>query len=169
MEPITWAFIGTLCGAAVGALTSIATTTINSRNAASLQSAKTRDERDERRRAFQRETILQVQDCFHDLMRFSARIYLSDLEAYRTNKDWKKNRLGPDLDEGFRLQNQKLSCLVERVFDDNLRSELRSLHSTVSSIAYSENREHAEAIHHESASQFTQTMKALGEVLRSNY
>ncbi|SEM36733.1 hypothetical protein SAMN05216319_3788 [Duganella sp. CF402] len=134
-----------------------------------MQSAKTRDERDERRRAFQRETILQVQDCFHDLMRFSARIYLSDLEAYRTNKDWKKNRLGPDLDEGFRLQNQKLSCLVERVFDDNLRSELRSLHSTVSSIAYSENREHAEAIHHESASQFTQTMKALGEVLRSNY
>ena len=169
MEPITWAFLGTLGGAVVGALTSIATTTINSRNSFSLQSVKAQEDRDERRRVFQRETLLEIQDCFHQLMRFAAKIYLADVGAARLGKKWGDNRLDPDLDESFRLQNQKLNCLLERIFDNDLRAELRSLHSKVSSIAYTEDRIEAEAVHHQSAAHFQDSMKALGLVLRANY
>ncbi|MYN25069.1 hypothetical protein [Duganella levis] len=169
MEPITWTFLGTLGGAVVGAVTSIATTTINSRNVASLQLVKVNDEREERRRTFQRETILEVQDCFYDLLRLATRLYLADLIAFKASQNWGLSKIDADLDEGFRLQNQKLSCLLERIFDEDLRNQLRSLHRNVSSIATANSREEAEAIDQSSSAEFRQTMTALGAVLRSNY
>jgi hypothetical protein len=75
MDAAAWGFIGTLFGALVGASASIGINIITS-HAATLQSTASKEAREEQRRVFQRETLLQLQDEFHRYMRLMMRTHI---------------------------------------------------------------------------------------------
>jgi hypothetical protein len=79
VDPAAWGVIGT----AVGALASIGTTWLTNRNSANLQASAKAAERVETQRAFQRQTLLELQDAFHDAIRLAARVHLEDCKAER--------------------------------------------------------------------------------------
>jgi len=65
-----------LIGALIGALASIATTWITTCNASTQQIASAEYARSEQNRAFQRETLLELQMAVSDLMRLVSRAQL---------------------------------------------------------------------------------------------
>ena len=169
MESAAWGFIGTLLGTLVGGCVSIATTTISARNASKIHSLKTKDEREERARAFQRETLLITQETLQDLMRLASRIYLADKISFRRNGKWDKNIIDDDLDESFRATNQKLSCQIQRIFDESLRNKLKDQHALISNISLSESEIDAEIALHAAGGNFEIVTEELGALLRANY
>lgn len=169
MEAASWGFIGTLVGAVVGASASVITTTINSRNAVRLHRMNSELERDERARAFQRETLLSTQEVIQDLMRLMARAHIADTEAFRQSGQWGRNMLEEDLNEASLLANRKMTALVERVSDDSLRNMLKALHGDVSNVGQSRSREEAEFAFNAVAPSFEAVMIQLGTKLRTFY
>ena len=73
MEPATWGAIGALIGTVVGAAASVVTAYIATRHAASLQAADDQARRRDQGRAFQRDTLLALQEALSDLLRLEAR------------------------------------------------------------------------------------------------
>lgn len=169
MDSAVGAFIGTLIGTLIGGCVSIATTTITARNASKIHSLKTKDEREERARIFQRDTLLITQETLQDLMRLASRIYLADKIAFRQNGRWGANTIDDDLDELFRATNQKFSCQIQRIFDESVRNKLKEQHSLVSNISLVESEADAETALRAAGDNFEIVMEKLGDLLRANY
>jgi len=131
MEPAIWGFVGTIIGAAA----SIITTVITNRNQFQLQKENDSLKRQERARAFQRDNLLKIQDTLQDALRFSGQAYLEFLKAYKKDGKWGKVYLPGELDESIRLTNSRFVVLVERVSDEALRSELKTLQSNFASFS----------------------------------
>lgn len=77
MDPAAWVFLGTL----VGALASIATTSISNWNTFRIQKNIKNEERIERSRTFQRKTILELQEELVDYMRYSGEAYFEQRKS----------------------------------------------------------------------------------------
>jgi len=169
MEAGAWGFIGAISGAIVGAGASVLTSVINSRNAARMQHSANSLERAERARAFQRETLVNLQEGLQDLMRLVTRAHLADLAANRNTGGWGKNMLPDDLSEEIRISNRNLAILLERIADDELRDDIKQLHGNINSVHTAKTKESAEARHMALAPLFQKSMEHLGAVLRQNY
>lgn len=169
MEAAAWGFVGTVIGAIVGAATSVVTTTINSRNAYNIHSSKHDQERAERARTFQRETLLATQDAIQEMMRLMARAHIVDNAAFRETQQWGRNMLGDDLSESARLANQKMTALVERISDDALRVSLKRLHGLCNAVLSAESPAEARKFFDATGALFTEVMAELGTALRSHY
>ena len=117
MESAAWGFVGTIAGA----LASIATTWLSALHTARLQDRKAGEERLERSRAFQTETLLELQEAFHDSLRLIAKAYLEDREGYRLTGVWGDSSLSEEVSEGVCLGMRRVKLLSERVSDDSLR------------------------------------------------
>ena len=68
MEPLTWAFIGTILGTIVGASSSIITTVITAKNSSKIQRELDKYTREENFREFQRNNYLKLQDQINSPM-----------------------------------------------------------------------------------------------------
>jgi len=169
VDGAVWGVIGTLVGAAVGALASIATTVIANRNMARLQVQADSLERTERFRAFQRKTLLAVQDALQSVARHARRAHHETLLAHRRGAPWGEVLLSEDVDEEARLANGRLSSLIERVADDSLRSELIEVHSALTRSILCRSKEEADALVNDAADRVVAVMSKLGETLRSYY
>jgi uncharacterized protein (DUF849 family) len=169
MDAAVWALVGTLAGAVLGAAASIATTAITNRHAARLQTQADSLEREERARAFQRETLLSVQEALGDLLRMTGRAYHEDLVAHRAGCEWGKSLLSDEVDQGLLTAHRRLRALEERIADDGVRSELKDLHSSLTWEVMAKTREQAEATIGEATDGFNRVMTHLGELLRSTY
>jgi hypothetical protein len=77
MESAIWGLIGTV----VGALASIGTTWLTTISSSKLQKEKAQEDRLERANAFQRETLLELQEALHDTLRLVSRAYIQDCES----------------------------------------------------------------------------------------
>jgi hypothetical protein len=77
-------------------------------------------ERDVSREAFQRDTLLDVQDAVYSLMRATSETHMHDQKAPYT-------LLPPDLDEQLRAGTANVGHLRQRILDDQLRAEVRQL------------------------------------------
>jgi hypothetical protein len=116
-------------GVVFGALITLATTIIvqgfthgfQSRRERQAREATLQAEKRERRAAFQRDTLLAVQDAIELLGRVTAR----DYERLRAEDAWdERNRV---LSEEFWNAAARLTKLIARVFDDDLRRLLRQI------------------------------------------
>lgn len=165
MQSAIWGLIGTI----VGALASIGTTWISGRNASNLQKQSSSLERMERERAFQRETLVALQDALHDALRMMARAYLEDNASYKQTGNWGKSLLSEEVDEGLRLANRKVSILIGRVANDPLRSELKDVMKEVGQVCLARSPAEAEAIFGRVNSSAIDVMERSGNVLRSLY
>ncbi len=165
MEAALWGLLGTIAGAAA----SIATTVISSRNAASLQSAAATLERDEKARAFQRDTLIELQDAVHDELRSVTLVYLADDLAYRETLTWGRKMLGEELNTKVHLKGGRALLLSERIADDELREHLKSLRKLLTEVQMARDAATAEQAHMAAMGMGTRVMAHIGTVLRSLY
>jgi hypothetical protein len=169
MDGAAWGFVGALAGAAIGAGASIATTVVSSRNARQLQLQADQLERSERARAFQRDNLLAVQEAMQDVARVAGRTYYEDLANHRAGAKWGSSLVSDELNEATLVANRRLSALVERIHDDSLREEVRSVHSEFTWVGMASSEAEAERRHNAAGSMFADAMRHLGEVLRAQY
>jgi hypothetical protein len=165
VNPAAWGVIGT----AVGALASIGTTWLTNRNSANLQASAKAAERLETQRAFQRQTLLELQDAFHDAIRLVARVNIEDCKAEREGTPWGRNYLPDDLSEDARLANRRVMLLVERISDESLRKQIKSVMALANSATQSGSRAEAEQRLDQATFQSVAAIEQSGAVLRSLY
>lgn len=169
MDELSWGFIGVISGAIIGASTSIITTILTGNNTFRLQQNANNQERMEKARAFQRETLLAVQESLNDTLRFMMRIHLADLSANKSGVDWGRGLIDNELAEDDRVSNRRLHILTERIADDALREELSELRTTIYHCTSATSKEEANQRVNNSVTQADEFMKHLGAVLRSLY
>lgn len=169
MDAATWGFLGALAGTIVGASASIFTTIISGWNANRLQTTADALERTERARAFQRSNLLELQDSLQDAMRLIGRAHHEDMLAARESGEWGKSMSSEEVDQGILLANRKLAILTERVANDELRSNLRTLRQTMTNCLVSSSEVESMRSIQRASSEFPSFMEKLGVVLRDNY
>ena len=165
MEAAFWGLLGTIAGAAA----SIATTVLASRNAATLQSAAAALEREEKSRAFQRETLIDLQDSVHDELRAVALLFMADEAAFRESGAWGRKLLGEELNTKVHLAGRRTLLLRERVADDELRDHIQSLRDLLTGVQMARDRVVAERVNADAMQMGTAVMEHIGKVLRSLY
>lgn len=162
VEPALWGLIGTFVGTIIGATASILATVIANKNQLRLQENNVLIDRQKQAREFQRDNLLKVQDVMLKLLRYHAQEYF----ILREGGDV---RLPDELDENLRYTKGQFTIHVERISDDSLRSELKSIHGKLNSITNAKSAEEIEYIHINSNVAAIDTMKNLGKVLRNLY
>lgn len=165
MDAAAWGLIGTL----VGALASIGTSWITSKSSNQIQREKLTYERAERAKDFQRETLLQLQEAIHENLRFTARANFEDYKNSRHTGTWGRTHLSDDVNDGLLNSRRRVSILVERVADDSLRKDIKSLMEIAAEGAFSKSEDEAEHNQMALSKQMTHTLPRIGAVLRSNY
>ena len=88
-----------------------------------------RDQRAVSRIAFQRDTLLQLQDAMQKLSRATGRARHLDYVSYRTTNVWRMELLPADLDEEILASQTQTSLLSSRVRDDRVRELVDALKS----------------------------------------
>jgi hypothetical protein len=165
VEAAAWGLFGTV----VGALASIGTTWIATRASYKIQREKQADERAERTKEFQRETLLALQEAIHDALRLSAKAHIEDAERFRETGEWTRGFLSEEVNEGLRLSRRKVAILIERVTEDSLRSDVKSLMSLSAERVLARTEQQAEMNKQALARMITPILERIGYVLRSHY
>ncbi|MEX1201370.1 MAG: hypothetical protein WEB02_11325 [Methylophaga sp.] len=169
MDPATYGLISTLVGVIVGAAASIVTTIITSRNNLKLQKDGDDLQRVERARAFQRNTLLELQENLQASMRNIGEMHHHDVVSFRKSGEWQKSLLGNELNERVLKVNQNLSLLTERIADDDLRNKVKVFRDTSSKILFTSSESEGDTRLSQSINDFNVLMEQIGKVLRDNY
>lgn len=165
MDSAIWGVIGTVVGAAV----SLATTALASKSAVRLQESADSQQRAERARAFQRETLLALQDTLQQAMRALSRAVHEDYLAERRGATWGSTLLPEPLSEELRATNTRVWALTERVAHDDLRAALSAFQSELAWPAFAASRVEAETKLNQLVGMYRELMSQLGKVLRATY
>ena len=165
MENALWGLLGTVVGAAV----SISTAVIASKNAASLQSAAAILERKEKSRAFQRDTLIELQHAVQEELRSVSLVYLADEAAFRSSGSWGRNLLGEELNNRVHLAGIRTLLLTERVADDGLRDHIKSLRNLLAKVQIETDSAVAKSAYLTAINTGILVMEHIGKLLRSLY
>ena len=165
MESAAWGLIGT----AVGALASIGTTWLANRSSEPLHRQRASEDRIERASAFQRQTLLDLQEALHDALRLVTRGHMADIMSVRTGGVWGKNLLGADLDEQIRLAQRKVAILIERIADDRLRVQVKDLTVYANQVLNSATELESTATLERTYTSAEAVLQSVGVALRSHY
>ncbi|MFH2134628.1 MAG: hypothetical protein ABII81_05545 [Pseudomonadota bacterium] len=165
MESAIWGFIGTI----IGALASIGTAWISARNTSLLQGEKALAERKERSNAFQRQTLLELQDSMHDALRLVYKAFHEDLLSSRSGTKWGSTILSDELNESSRAANQKVAILIERVSNDSLRKEVKKFMAIATKALLASSETEARTILEGSYAYSNSVFELIGETLRQHY
>jgi hypothetical protein len=158
-----------LLGGLIGACASVGTTFLNTRHAINLQSSADAIERQEKARAFQRDNLLACQEQMQVVGRLTAKAFHEDAMALQSGIAWQKHRINPELDEDLTTSRRKLAMLIERVADDELRHELKSLSRLLYEVGGAASFQEAESALNTAMATNQETMELLGTVLRKTY
>lgn len=165
MNAATWGLIGTL----VGAITSIATTWIASRNNIHLQMVTNHQERADRANTFQIQTLVELQNEIHENLRLTTQAYIQDRDAHISGIEWGQNMLQEPLNEDLRLVQSKVAILSERVSDDQLRVEIKTFMNTTHKTLLCRSVADAKSLMEESYAIGNKLLESIGTVLRKHY
>jgi uncharacterized membrane protein YhiD involved in acid resistance len=150
MDAGIWGFIGVI----IGAFSSIVTTVMVARSNRLLQKEASSFEREEMRREFQRNNLIELQDILTNIMRLVAHIASS-------------NKLAEDSNHKIMTFNQDINVRIERITDDSLRESLRSLQYGMTAFLLSEELTLTNELPQELVTSFKQEMENIGVALRS--
>ncbi|WP_229007339.1 hypothetical protein [Methylophilus sp. Leaf408] len=165
MNAAIWGLIGTV----VGAIASIATTWIASRNNLHIQLITNKQELTERASAFQRQTLVDLQDAIHDTLRLTTQGYIQDRDAHFRGNAWGDNMLEEPLNEEIRLAERRVAILRERVSDDQLRKEIKALMKVAQKTLLSTSAAEAKSLMEECYVVGNNLLESIGTVLRKHY
>jgi C4-dicarboxylate-specific signal transduction histidine kinase len=160
---------GVLLGGLIGACATVATTYLSKRHAINLQSSADAIERQEKARAFQRDNLLACQEQVQVVGRLTAQVLNQDVMALGSGSAWGKHMVPQQLDEDLAAGRRKLSVLIERVADDELRKELKSLTLLMDYVTAAPSLQEAERALGNAMAANQKTMELLGTVLRKTY
>jgi hypothetical protein len=165
MNAAAWGVIGAI----VGALASIATTWLTNRHTAALQRKQASEERKERHRDFQRENLIALQDTMHEYLRMISMAYFEDLKAFAGGADWGRTLISKEVSDGCMLTARRAVILMERIENDELRLNLKTLHKSLGEITMMHSKDEAEAKLAQATKQTVQVLEDLGTELRRQY
>jgi uncharacterized coiled-coil protein SlyX len=165
MESAAWGLIGTV----IGALASIGTTYLTNRNASHLQVEAATATRLEKHRAFQRETLLELQDAFHDAVRIVAQIQHENTMIFAKTGQWGKGKLPEGLNESLRVANRRVMLLKERVADDSVRVTTKKVMAKANAVVYAASKEESSALLDEVTFEVVDAIEKIGTTLRELY
>ena len=165
MESAIWGLIGTVIGAAA----SLGTTYLTNRHAAKLQSDSQVLERQEKSRAFQRETLLELQNSLHDAIRLTSLVHLEDAKAHASGSPWGKTYLPNDLAEEVRLSKRRVMLFVERVADDSVRKLIKDVMTDANAIGFTTTREESRSLLDQLTFKSVIALEVIGKTLRALY
>jgi hypothetical protein len=165
MDAATWGLVGTLIGASASILTTVLT------NFTSLNIWKNtkRQEREERARAFQRETLLELQVQMRDYVRSNYLAFQYDMKVYNETGEWLGKNIPADLDNKLLDLNSTTSLLIQRVSNDDLRLKLEELKETVTKLMLSETQIIHERFNSKISVPYENLQKDIGKILRDLY
>lgn len=165
MESALWGFLGTL----VGVVSSVSTTYLNNKKSIDLQKDADLLKRNELSRAFQRETLLNLQDTLYETMRLIRQMHIEDSNNYKKTGIWGKSEFREEVNENFMLSMRKLSILKERISNNKLRLNLDILHGNLNKPLFAKSEKEFYILFENILDNFESFMKELGVVLRENY
>lgn len=165
MESALWGFLGTL----VGVISSVSTTYLTNKKSIDLQKDADLLKRNELSRAFQRETLLNLQDTLYETMRLIGQIHLEDTSNYKKTGTWGKSGVSEEVNEKFMLSMRKISILKERISDNKLRLNLDDLHQDLNKPLFAKSENESSILFQNIPDKFESFMKELGVILRENY
>ena len=169
MEPVTWGFIGTIIGTVAGASASILTTVIAQNNLRRIKKDEADFSREVKRREFQFNNLLKIQDVLSSSMRLVARAHLEDMENFRNGTiDNETSLLSEELNNEILLSNKELSVLSERIEDEALRTNIKMLRAKMTKVLVAQNAQESEESLRTLSFAFDESMADIGTVLRSS-
>lgn len=144
------------------------------RNAAERTAAREREARDaarreqrfERRTAFQRQTLLDLQEATLRLVRATGEMNHLDTVASRGGGEWGKQLFGEDLNDRARLAQAQTTVLGVRVRDDAVRNGIKIVKNECVAATSSRSEEEAKRAMHRMSDAFDEMNERLGEILR---
>jgi hypothetical protein len=86
-----------------------------------------RAERQVARDAFQRETLLELQDAILEMVRLTSKLHIYHRRVFAESGRWSRDPEPDDLAEAHRLTIARMAALKQRVLDGELRAELGHL------------------------------------------
>lgn len=126
------------------------------------------DER--RRRDFQRETLLELQEVLHELGRAYAALHYADVSHFRKAGSWTpRPMLGEELNERSMEAHRRSSTLVARIDDDLLRGFVRELKDRGFDLLSAKSEEQSGEALDKSWDAFAEANERIGDLLRLVY
>ncbi|PKG79873.1 hypothetical protein CXF80_17030 [Shewanella sp. Actino-trap-3] len=165
MDAMTWGFVGTV----VGATASIATTAITNWNTFRISQNSKIQDREERARAFQRETLLELQFEIRNYLRASALAYRADNKNFKESGNWGQYALSDELSDQLLELNSKTAILIQRISNDELRNKLTEFKDVATKSQLANNEFDAGAYRVEYINLYEKISDKLGRVLRESY
>jgi hypothetical protein len=130
------------------------------------RAAARQDERANRRVAFQRQTLLDLQEAMMQLIRSAGAMHHRDVMEFRKTGKWQKQLFGEELNENARLANARTSMLAVRVRDDPVRDLVQTVKSHAIAAAMCGSQEEGERAMTAMGAAFEQLNQRIGETLR---
>lgn len=129
--------------------------------------AAAKSQMQERRDAFQRQTLLALQEALMDLARTEGSMQTHDVRAFRETNQWHKNRYGEELSEQNRIANALISKLVVRVRDDRVRQQVQLFRDNAFRVFSSSSLSESEQALTKMGAELEAANQRIGEILRT--
>lgn len=160
-----WSLLGTLVGAAA----SIGTTWLANAHSAKLEAQRSREARAEVARAFQRQTLSDLLEAIHQLVRHSSDAYSHEIQTLEAGGSWKSRLPAETLMEAVRAALRAVVVLNQRVADDPTREQVAKFVRDIAEALDAENPTDAAVLRTYALEQFHAVTTRVGTVLRSQY
>lgn len=165
VNPAVWG----LLGAVVGALASVGTTWITNAHAAKLESQRAREVRAEIARAFQRQTLVDLQDALNTLARIALEHHRYDLSQLQEGAPWGESAPSMEMVDSLVDSFREVGKLSERVAHEPLRVAVLVYRDMLTDTLSADSLEVANAMREKVREKFAEITVLLGEYLRSQY
>jgi hypothetical protein len=121
----------------------------------------------ERRRAFQFETLLGLQDALNRLGRATAFAHSENASLIRQGVVWRERLLGDEISEGHRQALIDVRTLRPRARNDGIRYDVELLENVCFDVPLADTTEDAKALFDQADARLTAALHAIGDELRS--
>lgn len=164
-----WSVLG---GVVLGGLLTIgagvATEIVRARQEWNLDKERRADDRRLAKAAFQRETLIRLQDALAEWARTNEEHLLADKRAFRASGVWGKNLVGEELSNRELAAARGLALLISRVEDDELRQRVDTCQGLAfEMLVTSKDQATAEAKDRQLAPEILWCLTRAGELARS--
>lgn len=120
----------------------------------------------EHRAAFQRQTLLDLQETLMQLFRTTGVMHQHDLMEFRTTGEWQKSLFPQDLDESNRVAVARTSMLAVRVQDQKTRELVKNFKNATAAVTESAAADESTAAMARIGPVFEELNHRIGDILR---
>lgn len=131
-----------IIGALIGGGLSIYATHLSNKSNAKIQKELSILKRDLLADEFQKQSLVEVQEILISILRLEAKAYLDNKKSYRLSNKWDFLYDSED-DEKLGELGRRLTILIERIRNEDLRSQLKEFKKTTALLFVSESEEEA--------------------------